>query len=219
MNAPIAAGSFTALMWDDISVIRREILNTGFIKKLADGTLGEDEFLNYIMQDIVYLAQDTEALKTLAERSPEEKYGSFFMKLAEDGIISEKIMHDEYLPDIKIPGNFSQSPAFEQYGKFLLKHAADSPFEVAAAALLPCFWVYAFTGSELKAGSIGPNRYSRFIETYAAGEFNDYVSEYIAIVEELAQQTTGVMRKLMINAFRQAAESELLIFREATAIR
>jgi len=216
MNSPTPAGPITSGLWDDISVIRKDIMNTGFVKGLTDGTLDVKKFSKYIAQDILYLRQDNEALSRLAGRSPLAKYGMFFIKLAAEGILSEKIMLEEYLPLYNIVVPSQQNPVFEKYGKFLLGHSAHSAFEVAAAALLPCFWVYAYTGNEIKLKSIPENRYQRFIVTYASVDFNNLVAEYINVVEELGLSANHFTRDLMKKAFRDAAELELQVFNESS---
>lgn len=208
-------GSFTSDLWQGIDDIFKKILKCNFVVRLSDGTLSCESFAHYLSQDILYLRQDNEALKILAGRSLNEKYGDFFSRLARDGIEIEKMMHDEYLDYFQIEEAVEQSPAFRAYGNFILKHAGLSPYPVAAAALLPCFWVYAETGKEIVNNSVKNNKYRKFINTYSGNEFEDYVKKFITIVEELGQGASPELQKRMKDAFIKATEFELAVFVES----
>jgi len=162
-----------------------------------------------------YLQQDNEALEILACRSPNEEYGVFFSRLAKDGIEIEKTMHDEYLDYFQIEEAGEQSPAFSAYGSFILKHASLSPYPVATAALLPCFWIYSETGMVIVNNSVKNNKYKKFINTYSDEEFYNYVIHYVSIVEELGMEASPDLQKKMKDVFIRAAEFELAVFEES----
>lgn len=208
------AGQFASELWDSVAGIRHEILNSRFLQELAKGILNPEIFSDFIAQDMLYLRQDNEALLMLSERSPVNKYALFFRKLAEDGINSEKIMHDEYVPLYNIKPATEQIPAFRDYGRFILKHAADSPYHVAVSALLPCFWLYSYVGYKINSVTIPDNRYMRFIEAYVSPSFNNMVREYVEITGELSRVVNSGSRELMKRAFIDASEYELRIFKE-----
>ena len=216
MNKGLTAVQFTADLWDSVAGIRHEMLNSKFLQELAKGILNPDDFSDFIAQDMLYLRQDNEALLLLAERSPVKKYALFFGKLAEDGINSEKIMHDEYVPLYNFKPATEQTPAFRDYGHFILKHAADSPYHVAVAALLPCFWLYAYIGYKIYSVTTPDNRYMRFIQAYASPLFNNLVREYIEITGELSQVVNSGARALMKRAFIEASENELRVFKDVS---
>lgn len=208
-------GSFTSDLWQRIDHIFKKILDCNFVKRLSDGTLARESFAHYLSQDILYLRQDNEALNILAGRSLNEEYGDFFSRLAKDGIEIEKMMHDEYLDYFQIEEAIEQSLAFRIYGNFILKHAGFSPYPVAAAALLPCFWVYAETGMEIVNNSVKNNKYQKFIDTYSGDKFEDYVKKYISIAEELGQEASPELQKTMKDAFIKATEFELAVLIES----
>jgi len=208
-------GTFTAILWHSIEDVFSKIVACDFVVKLSDGTLCNKSFAHYLSQDVLYLRQDNEALKTLSGRSLNKKYGGFFLRLANDGIEIEETMHDEYLSFFQIEEATEQSPAFGAYGNFILEHARFSPYPVAAAALLPCFWVYAETGVEIVSNSVKNNKYQKFIDTYSGGEYTIYINQYLDIVEELGQKTSPEVWALMQDAFIKATEFELAVFEES----
>jgi thiaminase/transcriptional activator TenA len=216
MNHIQPTGYFTSDLWQAIEGIFRRILDCDFVVRLSGGTLSRVSFAHYLSQDILYLQQDNEALEILANRSFDGKYGEFFSQLAQDGIEIEKMMHDEYLDYFQIEEAGEQSTAFSAYGSFILRHAFLSPYPVAAAALLPCFWVYAETGMEIVNNSVKNNKYRKFIGTYSGDKYINYVEKYICIVEELGQEASPELQKRMKDAFIKATEFELAVFEEST---
>lgn len=208
-------GEFTNNLWLSISDLLHKITVSDFVVNLANGSLKHSCFAHYLSQDIIYIREDNKALEQLSLRSEKELHKVFFHKLAEEGLAVEKALHDEFLDYFKVSEAFTQSPAFKSYCEFILRHAHSSPLPVAAAALLPCFWLYARIGKTISSKSIENNKYQKFIDTYSGEEFEKYVEQYISIVEELGQSSDLKIKEMMTNVFIEASRYELLIFEEA----
>ncbi len=208
-------GTFTAGLWESAAPLVTKIISCGFVAELADGTLSHNCFAHYLSQDILYLRQDNEALETLSKRSAEAPYREFFLKLANDGIAVEKKLHEEYLKHFKVEEAHEQSPAFKDYGRFILQQARLAPYPVAAATLLPCFWVYACTGEAIARKVVASNKYQKFIDTYSGNEYESYVEQFIAVVETLGQKADREVQDLMKQSFLKATAFELAVFEEA----
>jgi len=210
-----AAGVFTEKLWSTIQPVYQQIINSRYIKRLTDGTLPHSWFAHYISQDVLYIIDDSRALAMTAARAenPDEMY--FFLQLAKDGLDIERALHDEFLKHYDIPETTEKSPAFSAYEHFLLHHAFDSPYPVAAAALLPCFWVYYKTGEYVFKNAAAGNPYQKWIDTYSGTEYREYTSRFIQITENLGQNATPEIRERMINAFTEGTEHELKVLEEA----
>jgi thiaminase/transcriptional activator TenA len=59
------------------------------------------------------------------------------------------------------------------------------------------------------------NPYQLFIDTYAGDEYNDFVTQYIAIVEKHGAKATTEEQQLIVNAFVEGTLHELRVFEEA----
>lgn len=208
-------GVFTEDLWNSIEDVFQSILQCNYVIKLSNGTLSHESFGHYLAQDNLYLRQYNEASQLLAGRSPYDTTRNFFNQLATHGIEIEKIMHDDYLEYFHIEEVAEPSPAFGAYGNFILDHARSSPYPVAVAALLPCFWVYANTGIEIAGNSVKNNTYQKFIDIYAGAEYDDYVEKFIQVTEELGRQAPRELQEEMKEAFTKATEFELTLFEEA----
>lgn len=210
-----AIGSFTQNLWNTIKPIYEQIINCLYVRQLMDGTLPHKWFAHYISQDVLYIIDDARALAVTGARAenPDEMY--FFLQLAKDGLDIERALHDDFLQHYTIPQAAKKSPAFSAYTTFLIDHAFNSPYPVAAASLLPCFWVYYKTGEYIFKNTIRNNPFQKWINTYSGDEYRQYTQRYINITESLGQKAEPVIRELMVSAFTEGAKHELLVFEEA----
>ena len=63
---------FTGELWRSIENIYAQILAHPFLRGLTDGTLSEERFRFYILQDAFYLREYARALSLAGVRSPDE---------------------------------------------------------------------------------------------------------------------------------------------------
>src|SRR3974390_2704190 len=62
--------SFSAQLWESISDIYGAILAHPFVTGLTDGTLPEEAFAFYVVQDALYLREYARALAAVGSRAP-----------------------------------------------------------------------------------------------------------------------------------------------------
>jgi len=208
-----AAGLFTQQLWEAVDPIYQQIVSCRFVRDLAAGTLSKERFAHYLTQDILYLNKDAEALGNVSRRAQNNEESLFFRRLQEDGLEVEYVLRNEYLRYFNLQAATTQSKAFEDYSKFLLKHSLNSAYEVACAALLPCFWIYGAVGDVISEANTVNNPYQKFTDTYAGEEYEFYTRRFIEIVEENLVKTK--LKTEMMEAFVQAAKHELNVFEEA----
>jgi thiaminase (transcriptional activator TenA) len=68
----IERNGFTNELWRSIQSIYNEILTHPFLQGLTDGTLAEERFRFYVLQDAIYLREYARALSLAGVRSPDE---------------------------------------------------------------------------------------------------------------------------------------------------
>jgi len=169
-----------------------------------------------LTQDILYLKKDADALGRLAKRADCEGDKAFFSELEQDGLEIEFILQDEYLTYYQLEAATSQSPAFEAYSDFLLKHSQKSTYENAVIALLPCFWLYSSMRIHTTDKMVDNNPYQKFIDTYAGDEYREYTKRFIQIVEKQAVNCKN--EATAVEIFKQGMQYELNLFIEAIEI-
>nr|WP_320192082.1 TenA family protein [uncultured Desulfobacter sp.] len=210
-----AAGKHTQKMWDAVASIYEDTITHPFVVRLAKGTLDKKSFAHFLSQDILYLKDDNLALDLLAEKAPNESEKQFFQLLAKDGLDIEKALHNEFLKYFDIEEAEKKSPAIEKYTSFLLNHSENSVFSLAAAALLPCFWVYGSVGNHILSIAEADNEYQMWIDTYHSDAYAQYTLRFIDIVERIASEADEDLYQEMLNAFTLSTQYELDFFEEA----
>lgn len=147
-------GEHTGAWWEDAREIRARVEALPFLRLLAEGTLEPEAFVEYIGQDSFYLANYSRALAMLATRAPSAQAAEFWAGSAQTAVAAERVLHARLIEDpalAGLPRPESPSPTTRGYMYTLLAACAYEPYEVGAAAVLPCFWIYAQVGLDLSA--------------------------------------------------------------------
>ena len=214
---------FTDLLWDASEDIRREIDNLEFLRLLGAGTLPLDAFRRYLEQDSLYLGGYVKSLSLLAAHAPTPLAGAFWASAAASAM-DEAASHEAMLTSGSLPASTAApepSPACLGYTSYLIATAATEPYPVAAAAVLPCFWIYADVGRSLAAAAKtvldrDPDHpYATWVATYDAPEFHAIVDAAKAFVDDAAEAATADQREQMTDAFVVASRYELMFWDSA----
>ncbi|MGU3434927.1 TenA family protein [Actinomycetes bacterium M1A6_2h] len=219
MTAALGA-RFTDDLWLQTKALREQIDDLEFLRRLGDGTLPLDAFHHYIEQDALYLEGYAKALALLASRAPDAESGAFWATSSATAAVVEKSLHGDLLPvrENRPSEGGHHSQVCLGYVSFLIAAAATESYGVAAAAVLPCFWIYAEVGRDLAASAQDvlagdPNHpYARWVTTYDAQEFQDSARRARELVDAAAESATDDERAGMADAFLVAMRYELLFW-------
>ena len=207
---------FTTQLWEEVTSIYQAILKHPFVSGLTDGSLSEDRFRFYTIQDALYLRDFAKALAAAAASAPRDEWTEFLAAHARDTLVVERALHDSFFGDWDLtPEQVYATPIAPTnlaYTSYLLRVAHGGSFEEAVAALLPCDWIYIQVGGELvKEGS--PNAlYQRWIDTYASEEFRDIVQQFIDMVDDAAEDASEARREKMRHHFVIASRYEWMFW-------
>jgi thiaminase/transcriptional activator TenA len=171
-------------LWDAIDPVYQQILEHPFISELSDGTLPEEAFRRYLVQDSLFLDDYARALALAAARAPDTDTLRMFASHASEAIDAEREMQERLLAELGVSGGevvaTPRSPTTLGYGAYLIKSAILLDRHAALAAILPCYWIYWEVGLRLaERGSPDP-RYQQWMETYTDPGFEQAVSGCIA---------------------------------------
>ncbi|MCI2238643.1 TenA family protein [Paenibacillus sp. TRM 82003] len=222
--------SFTDEAWARTAHLRTAIDECRFLRELGDGTLDPGVFRHYLEQDEIYLAGYGRALALLASRAPDVASAAFWASSAHGAAVVESALHGDLLTSGALPpadGPAHASPTTLGYVSHLVATAATAPYPVAAAAVLPCFWVYAdvarrlarSAAAVLDAGAQHP--YARWVAAYDAEEFHASVATARRLVDEAAAGPGGgevvheAVHEAMHEAFATATRYEFLFWETA----
>ncbi len=185
----------------------QKILELPFLHELMQGSLPKEKFFFYLQQDAIYLAEYGKILAAIASKLNNPEQRSAFLGFASDTIAVESALHAFYLNDAPKPLYQGASPSCLLYTGYLSQQLAFQPIEVAAAAVLPCFWIYQEVGNYILAHqSKGDNPYQNWIDTYGGEEFGQAVEKAISICNQMAEQSP--YQEEMTQAFVYASKME-----------
>lgn len=211
--------SFSTAAWQRNFAIYDKILAMPFNRELALGTLREDRFQHYMIQDAHYLEGFARALSLASAKGMTADHVVHFAAAAQTAILVERSLHTDFFAKFGISaqaaGAAEPTPACDHYVGYLLRVAALEPFEVTLAALLPCFWIYREVGTHIHAHAAAPNPYQAWIDTYAGAEFKLAVDAVIAITDAAAEGAAERTIAAMHRAFARAAQLEWMFWDSA----
>lgn len=201
-------------LWKSIEDIYRAILDHQFIRKLTDGSLEEEKFKYYIIQDHLYLREFGRALAILSSKAEREEESLLFASHLSDIMRVEKELHNYFLKTWNIDASSAEpSPTNLLYTSYLISTVYSRPYYEGVAAVLPCYWIYMEVGKELlKKGSPNP-LYDRWIRTYGGEEYEKGVRKVIEIANSF--KLTEEQERIAMERFRTAAIFEYMFWDSA----
>ncbi len=199
-------------VWKKVEGIYEEILQLPFVKELTAGTLSRERFFFYIKQDAYYIENYSKVLSLIGSRLPKKEWREDFLKFALDGIIIENALHSSFT-DI-CSSKLQPTPTCLLYCSFESATCLEA-VEIAAAAILPCFWIYMLVGNDIHKRRKIDNPYAKWIETYADEAFAISTAKAIEICDQLAANATEEIRDKMTDAFVMASKMEWMFWESA----
>jgi thiaminase/transcriptional activator TenA len=210
---------FSTQAWTNNQPLYESILSMPFNAELAAGTLREDRFRHYIIQDAHYLEGFARALALAAAKADNADQIVQFAGASQTAIIVERALHADYFVKFGVtPADFTAArptPVCDHYVSYLLRIAALEPYPVVLAALLPCFWIYLEVGINIHARAAKPNPYQAWIDTYAGDEFENAVRAVIDTTDAVAARASEETLTAMHTAFTRATRLEWMFWDSA----
>jgi thiaminase (transcriptional activator TenA) len=208
--------TFTKELWASITPIYAAILRHPFLRGLTDGSLSQDAFRYYVIQDAHYLRDFARGLSIAAARAPREDWIIMLNEHSAGALRVERSLHETFFREFglteKDVAAVPLAPTNLAYTSYLLAVAYRAPFHEALAALLPCYWIYWEVGKELeRAGSRDP-LFARWIATYASEEFGSIVRAVLETTDTLAPRLTEEDRDAMRRHFVTTSRYEWMFW-------
>jgi len=184
------AESFSSRLWDSISDIYEAILAHPFLTGLTDGTLPEEAFAFYVIQDALYLRDYARALATVASRAPTASAMRMFATHAAEANAAELELHGALLDELGISREMLEraepAPTNLAYTSYLLATVRGGSYAEGVGAVLPCYWIYAAVGKKLLVSGSADPRYQRWIATYGGDDYGEVVADAIAELDRVS---------------------------------
>jgi thiaminase/transcriptional activator TenA len=210
------SASFTQRCWSEIEPVRRAILEHPFLVGLVDGSLPEQRFRSYIVQDSLYLRSYARTLAALAAKAQAPADTALLAGGAAQAVAVEQELHAELLGLLGLTSGEVETaralPTTLAYTSFLDAVALRDTFLTGVASVLPCFWIYAEVGDQLVRGSSQHPVYRRWIESYAAEEYGEVVASVIELTDRAAAEVAAAEDARARRAFSIASRYEWMFW-------
>ncbi len=213
--------SFTETMRRECAAIWDAQLTHPFVVALADGTLPQETFQFYILQDARFL---TDLAKTFAfaatktdDRDRILKFGEFLM----DTVRVEHALHEMYAASFGLTtaqmAATPLAPTCYAYTRHMLQIAATGSLAEVVTVTLPCAWIYAVIGEHFTALGAPPagHPYRDWLAMYANPDFAAVGAWLRAVVDDEAARMDNRGRQRLHDIFRTSSEYEWLFWQMA----
>jgi thiaminase/transcriptional activator TenA len=206
------SGSFSETLRSEAAPVWEAIFAHPFLAELAAGTLPEESFRFYIVQDYRYLEAFGRAVALALGRAPD----SAAVRLLAARVMTpiERPLHARLfeLTGLTIEQAEAEpvAPTNRAYIDHLLATASLRGLGETAAALLPCPWTYDEIGARLAAAGEIPNLvYHEWAGFYTAGFLCESVRAWRELVDRAAAEAGPAQRTAMREAFLLSSHYEL----------
>jgi len=147
-----------------------------FVQGIGDGTLDEDLFKRWVLQDYRYLKEFARVFAWAVAKANLLESMSWYAAVLNLTLNTEMALHRDYAARFGLtPADLEAEPMWpttRAYTDFLVRTAADGDMADLLAALLPCAWGYVYLAQRLsQAEPPTDRRYADWIRQYASEEF------------------------------------------------
>lgn len=208
--------SWSTRLWKEIEPTFAAILDHPFVTGLSDGSLDSRAFTQYVAQDVHYLRGYARALSIVAAKAPTLADTAMFARHAAEVFDVELALHASLLPELGLgPSTFDAAPVTpitRAYTSYLLATAYGGSFADGLAAVLPCYWIYAEVGADLRERGSTDRRYQRWIDSYGGDEFAATVAQVLKLADRTGPTLSPNQEAVARAHFATTARYEWMFF-------
>ena len=177
-----------------------------FVKGLGDGSLAEERFKRWVLQDYLYLKEFARIFAWAVAKADRLESMSWYATVLNLTLNTEMALHRSYAERFGISQAeleaTSMWPTTRAYTDFLVRTAADGDMADLLAALLPCAWGYVYIGQHLARGKAPEDeRYADWIQQYASDEFAQAAQWLKAELDRVAEGSGDEKRARLSELF------------------
>jgi thiaminase (transcriptional activator TenA) len=184
-----------------------------FVRGIGDGTLEEERFRRWVLQDYGYLIEFSRIFAWAAAKADRLEAMSWYAAALDLTLNTEMELHRRYAARFGISAEQLERepvwPTTRAYTDFLVRTAADGDMADLLAALLPCAWGYVHVARQLAAGAAPQDqRYADWIAQYTSPEFAEAAAWLRAELERAAAGATPAKKERLKELFLLSSRYE-----------
>ncbi|MFO8174061.1 MAG: thiaminase II [Longimicrobiales bacterium] len=184
-----------------------------FVRGLGDGSLKEDLFKRWVLQDYRYLKEFARVFAWAAAKADRLASMSWYAGVLDLTLNTEMELHRQYAGRFGLTAQDLEEepmwPTTRAYTDFLVRTAADGDMLELLAALLPCAWGYVYLARRLAQGNPPEDqRYADWINQYASEEFARAADWLRDELDRLAEGITREKKLRLLEIFLVSSRYE-----------
>ena len=204
--------SFSEQLRSEAEPIWRQIFQHPFLKEIKNGTLPEETFRYYLIQDYLYLEGFGRTVALALAKAPTSQT---FEDLAHRVMTPvERPLHNRLFAAAGLTqsdaDNAVRSPANTAYVDHMLQTASLHGLGPTAAALLPCPWTYHLLKEEV--GQSEHPIYGQWPRFYVEGLLEGSVKAWRGFVDQIADDASQIEKDAMRQAFLTTSRYEYMFW-------
>jgi len=178
-----------------------------FVLGLGDGTLPEEKFKFYILQDALFLFELAKLFALAATRASDLDTIAYLSKLQVDTIQVERGLHQEYAKRWRMTeaamASVPMAPTNYAYTRHLRSIAQTGSLAEVLVAALPCAWIYCEVGVHFTRKGPPPagHPYQNWLALYGSPEFAEVARWMREAIDRLTLDVGSAGRAVMEEAF------------------
>ena len=159
-----------------------------FLKKLSAGTLKEEKFLNYLIQDYLFLIQFSKAWSLAILKSDNLEEMKIAASTVNDLINFEMELHISLCANYGISKSDLENADEENqniaYTRYVLELGYSGDFLDLLSSLAPCVLGYGEIGINYKNSNPKISMYQKWIDTYSSNEYQDVCKNVANLIDQ-----------------------------------
>lgn len=199
----------------------RAAADEDFLTGMGEGTLDRQAFLDYIVQDSLYLRDYLKAYAMALFKSQTLRQMQVFYSVLGYVNDGENATRLRYLSEADLTDDdvdtMEKKPACAAYTDFLLRVAREEDVPEIVMAVMPCMVGYRFVFEELlrRCPAVLDGPYAPLVRDYTAPEYAAACAEWTDFTNALCAPLPAERRAHLIDLFVQASAHELYFWQMA----
>lgn len=205
---------FTDKLNENAKEIIDNYTNQPFLQEISNGTLSEDKFKFYMIQDYLYLLEYAKVFALGVVKSRDESVMRMFANMVQGTLDSEMKIHKGYMKRLGITDEEVKSTktAFinQSYTSYMLDVANRGDVLDVLVAVLSCTWTYGIIGEKVSKidGTLNHDMFGEWVKGYSSKEYMDCVTNMINLVDDMSENISKEREEYLINVYTNCCKHE-----------
>ena len=202
-------------LYAEVKDLWSEAAEKPFVVEMAKGTLDEDRFRHYMIQDYLYLQDYMDILNLILAHASDPGLRAFLHSTIE---VTRNETYCVHVPNMRKIGisdaelaGCSREQVIIDYVGYMKRQLEEKGILAGLTAMLQCSWAYAYIGKTLTEeypDDIAASPYHSWFEAYTCGDYVSANQKWIDVLDKEAEATGDTERALLCRIFRTCAEYE-----------